>query len=87
MTGKMKMKAVKVEWIDSCASNYSWTLIKELDGDFQPIRIITYGVLIHKEKDFICVAQNYGLQPKQVCSLMTIPRGCITSITELEELK
>lgn len=77
------MTPVKVEWIDSCASNKSWILLEELEEDIEPIFISTYGMLVKEEDSFIVVAQNYGTDPEQVCNLMTIPRGCIKSITEL----
>lgn len=81
------MKIVKVEWIDSCASNISWSLVDEFNGDIEPIRIISFGILLQETNDCITIAQNYGLNPKQVCNLMTIPRGCIKKITDVEELK
>ena len=39
------MKVVKIQWIDSCASNMNWSLLNEFDGDIEPIKIISYGVL------------------------------------------
>lgn len=81
------MDVVKIEWIDSCASNISWTLISELEGDIEPIRIISFGVLIQETDDCVTIAQNYGLNPLQCCSLMTIPKGCIKNKTIIETIK
>ena len=81
------MDVVKIEWIDSCASNTSWTFISELEGDIEPIRIISFGVLIQENDDCITIAQNYGLNPTQCCSLMTIPKGCIKNKTIIETIK
>ena len=69
---------VKVIWIDSFSSNQSWILLKDLDfEDTEPIRIETYGKLIKETEEYITVAQNYGIEPEQICNLMTIPKGCI----------
>ena len=78
------MKAVKVEWIDSCSSNQNWILMEELNGDVEPIKITTYGVLIQETDTCYTIAQNYGVEPEQVCNFMTIPKGCVTKITELK---
>lgn len=77
------MKAVKINWIDSCASNMSWTFPSDLDGEVQPIRITTYGVIVQDNEDTLVIAQNHGIDPEQFCSLMTIPKGCIKEIIEL----
>ena len=80
------MKAIKIEWIDSCASNTAWSLLEEFEGDIEPIKIVSFGVLIQETEDCVTIAQNYGLNPKQACSLMTIPKGCIKKITDIEEI-
>ena len=54
------MKVLKILWIDSCASNMNWTSMDELDGDIEPIKIISYGVLIQETKEYVTIAQNYG---------------------------
>lgn len=82
----MDMEVVKIQWIDSCASNMNWTLMDELDGEIEPIKIISYGVLIQETDDCITIAQNYGENPNQCCSLMTIPKGCIKEKKVIDEL-
>ena len=77
------MKAVKIKWIDSCASNMGWTFPADLEGEVQPIHIITYGVIVQDNDDTLVIAQNYGTDPEQFCSLMTIPKGCIKEIVEI----
>lgn len=79
------MKAIKVEWIDSCSSNTNWSILEEFNGDIEPIKITSYGVLFQETEDCITIAQNYGTNPEQVCNLMTIPKGCIKNITEIEK--
>ena len=72
---------VKVIWIDSFSSNQGWTLLKDLDfEDMEPICIETYGKLIKETEEYVTVAQNYGIEPEQICNLMTIPKGCIKEI-------
>ena len=82
------MKIVKVTWIDSTASNLSWMLIDDIKNwkDVEPTYIYTYGALVQGDDNYIVVAQNYGKDPEQCCSLMSIPKGCIKDIQELEEL-
>lgn len=63
-----------------------WTILADLEGDIEPIKIFSFGALIQETKDTITIAQNYGINPEQVCSLMTIPKGCIKKITDIEEI-
>lgn len=79
------MEVLKIRWIDSCTSNMNWSLLNEFDGDIEPIKIVSYGVLIQETEDCITIAQNYGEDPKQCCSLMTIPKGCIKEKVILEK--
>ena len=82
------MKIVKVTWIDSTASNLSWLMMDDVKNwtDVETILIYTYGALIHQDDNYVVIAQNYGKDPEQCCSLMSIPKGCIKDIKELEEL-
>lgn len=82
------MKIVKVTWIDSTASNLNWLMMENIRnwGDIEPMIIYTYGALIQEDENYIVVAQNYGKDPEQCCSLMSIPKGCIKSLETLEEL-
>ena len=82
------MKIVKVTWIDSTASNLSWLMMEDVrnQGDVEPMNIYTYGALVHEDDNYIVVAQSYGKDPKQCCSLMSIPKGCIKELKDLEEL-
>ena len=82
------MRIVKVEWIDSTASNLSWLMMEDVRnwGDVEPMAIYTYGALVQEDKNYIVVAQSYGEDPEQCCSLMSIPKGCIRKITDIENL-
>jgi len=80
------MRVVRVEWIDSCASNHNWLLKSDIDNwtDVEPISIFTWGVLVQEDDNYIVVAQNYGTDPEQCCNLMSIPKGCIKDIKDLD---
>ena len=83
------MKAcVKVEWIDSCASNHNWLLKSDIDNwnDVKPISIFTFGVLVQEDDNYIVIAQNYGTDPEQYCNLMSIPRGCVVKISKMDDI-
>lgn len=82
------MKIVKVTWIDSTASNLSWLMMDDVKNwtDVEPMLIYTYGALIQQDDNYVVIAQNYGKDPEQCCSLMSIPKGCIKEFKELEEL-
>ena len=73
------MKIVKVDWIDSCASNIEWVMLEDVKNwkDVEPIKIITFGALVQEDENYIVVAQNYGRNPEQCCNFMSIPKGCI----------
>lgn len=79
---------VRVKWIDSCASNSEWILGSDIKdcGCMDPIKIFTYGFLIKEDKDYVVIAQNYGVNPEQYCNLMSIPRGCILSIDKIDRI-
>lgn len=81
------MKVVRIDWIDSCASNLNWAFPEDFKSNVEPITITTYGVVFQETDKVITVAQNYGHDPEQVCSLMTIPKGCIQSIKEIDHIE
>lgn len=82
------MKIVKITWIDSTASNLEWMMLDDIKKwkDIEPLIIYTYGALVQEDDNYIVIAQNYGKDPEQCCSLMSIPKGCIKELKELEEL-
>ena len=82
------MKIVKVTWIDSTASNLNWLMMDDVKNwaDIEPMLLYTYGALIQQDDNYVVIAQNYGKDPEQCCSLMSIPKGCIKELKELEEL-
>ena len=80
------MKVAKVQWVDSCVSDFGWQLMEDVP-EVRPIEIFTFGCVTQETEDSITIAQNYGLNPSQCCSLITIQKGCIKSITILEVIK
>ena len=81
------MKVGRIDWIDSCASDLSWTFLEDLKENIGPIIITTYGIVLQETDKVITVAQNYGYNHEQVCSLMTIPKGSIQSIKEIDNIE
>lgn len=73
-------KIVKIKWIDSAASDLQWMFLSDIPEDIDIVRIISFGVVVKETDEFITIAQNYGFNPEQCSSLMTIPKGCIKSI-------
>jgi hypothetical protein len=73
----MKADIVRVDWIDSCAFGTSWQLVEDFKEDTEPIKITSVGVIVKENDEYLTIAQNYGVNPKQFCSLMSIPKGCI----------
>ena len=80
------MKTVRIDWVDSCVSDTRWQLLEDFDTDIEPINISTYGMVVKENDDYIVVAQSYGTNPPQICSTMSIPKGYIKKITEIEEI-
>ena len=60
--------------------------VSNLPEDFEPVKIVSFGVVIKETDEYISIAQNYGTNPEQCCSLMTIPKGCIKKIRTIEEI-
>lgn len=65
----------------------AWLPLAEIDGEIEPIKIVSFGVLVQETEETITIAQNYGIEPEQVGSLMTIPKGCIKRQSEIEDFK
>ena len=73
----IKDKLVRVEWVDSSTSS-SWILLEDFkDGEYDPIKIVSYGIIVKETDDYLVIAQNYGLNPPQICNTTAIPKGCI----------
>lgn len=73
------MKIVFIKWIDSVRS-FDWTLLEDVDSNSMDCESV--GFLIKETREYVTIAQNYGLKPEQVCNLITIPKCSIISIKE-----
>ena len=79
------MELIKVKWIDSACSNSWWTMADDAEekDKISPIVINSVGYIIKENDDYVCLAQNYGVEPEQFCNVITIPKGCIKEINVL----
>lgn len=75
------MKIVMIDWVDSVRA-FDWTLIDEVDE--KSMDCISVGFLLKETDECVTIAQNYGLKPKQVCNLITIPKCSIKNIREIK---
>jgi len=76
-----KYKPVYVEWDDSHVTS-SWQNSEERDYPLCPIE--TLGWLIKKDRRSISVAQSWDTDNHgYTCDVITIPRGCIRKIQEI----
>lgn len=75
-------KIIVIEWIDSVRA-FDWTLIEDVDE--KSLDCVSVGFLLKETDDYVTIAQNYGLEPKQVCNLITIPKCSIRNIKEIKD--
>ena len=73
-------KKVQVSWYDS-TSRGRW-VESSIARDYKPAGIRTVGLLVKKTKREVVVALNTD-EDGDVSDVITIPRGCVWSITEL----
>ena len=76
------MKKVIIDWVDSVRAS-DWTYTEDIDG--KTMNCISIGFLLKETDDSVTIAQNYGLNPEQVCNLMTIPKCSIRNVREIKE--
>lgn len=75
---KEHLKIAEVHWVDSIAGS-GWTLTDDYKDD-KPLGCFSVGILIDEKENAITIAQNFGIDPDQVCNTITIPRCAIQSI-------
>jgi hypothetical protein len=76
-------KLVLVEWIDACHAPSGWQFGDSPQVDFEPV--FSVGFLIEKQKKGILLAQTWF--PEDCANIIAIPRGMITKITVLGDIK
>lgn len=69
-----KQNAVCIEWVDSVRS-FDWQLSEDVDT--KPIECVTVGYVVNETDDFVSVAGTIGLEPPQVCQVITIPKCAV----------
>lgn len=79
---KEHLKIAEVHWVDSI-SGTGWTLTEGYNGD-KPTDCFSIGILIDENDSAITIAQNYGLDPEQICNTMSIPKVAINSMSVSE---
>lgn len=75
-------RIVVIDWVDSIRA-FDWTLMEDLDEKL--LDCISVGFLLNETEEYVTIAQNYGLKPKQVCNLITIPKCSIKNIRKIKE--
>jgi len=76
------MKAVKIVWMDSAGVTNRWEFIEDMDS-LPPSEITSVGFLLEDAPDYKTIVQSASMQ--QMLGRMTIPAGCIKSVTVLAE--
>ena len=76
------MKIVVIDWVDSVRAS-DWVLMEDVDE--KPVNCTSVGFLLKETDDYITIAQNYGLEPEQICNLITIPKCSIRNIREIKD--
>ena len=79
----MKDKIILIEWVDSVRA-FDWTLIEDVND--KSLDCISVGFLLNETEEHVTIVQNYGIEPKQVCNLITIPKCSIKSIKPIENI-
>lgn len=75
----MQKKPVKVEWSDSC----EFTGWDSHTADYPPVACTSVGFIVKRTKKALTLSATISLH--NGCQHITIPRGCITKITELTD--
>lgn len=76
-----KPKVIRVDWQDSC--EYAGWREKSDVAEMKPAPCTTIGYLISDCKTHLVLASS--ICGSSQCSHMSIPKGCITKITPLQE--
>lgn len=82
------MRLVIVAWEDSVQPAPAWVHMSEFSPG-EPLVIASVGWLVHDDGAKLCLAPNVGglhvEGQAQVSGVITIPRSCVKSITDLIE--
>lgn len=81
MSQPKKLRAVRVEWVDS-ASTGRWRHRKEAER-FDVVACTTVGFVVSRNSKRIVLAQSVS-EDDDVCDTMTIPAGCVKRVRRLK---
>jgi len=77
------MRKVLVKWVDA-VSHDNTVHIDEIK-DLLPMPVRTLGYLIREENEFVIVARDlFGVEDDHPSGLITIPRGCLVDMKDLD---
>lgn len=76
-----KPKIVVIEWEDPCSA-YNWMGLREF-RKFKPAQIISCGLLIHEDEDYVRLAMDYDKQGG-INTGGVVPKRLITKRKDLE---
>ena len=74
------MKIAIIEWNDACA----YDTRHELDHEYTPKKCVTIGFLISNTDKQVVVARGLEVDDRLTEGVMVIPKGWVTSISEME---
>lgn len=88
MTTAKPCRLVIIEWEDSAQPIASWRYLSGFD-QFEAVRCVSVGWLIHDGDDVKALAQNFGNlddeNSAQVSGVIQIPTRCIVAVHNLKE--
>ena len=78
-----KIDVVEVKWVDS-SFQHGWR--KEDEFRTKPANVVSYGMLVRKDKDLVVVSLTYCADGEDFADGMAIPRCAIKSIEKIAEV-
>lgn len=76
------MKAVRLEWVDTCGSDATWDGTPE---DLRPAKILSVGIIVADEEAYLTIGSSCDDNvPPKWDGLLCIPKTAITRRSELE---
>lgn len=83
MKTKPPMKMVLVEWLDACSDDAGWKSLKKVRKQ-TPMVVRSLGYLVTDHADYVTVVGSHVEFDDTTDGDVTIPRGMIKSIVELQ---
>lgn len=82
---KLQLRIVEVTWLD-ISSHLGWYHIEDAEG-LQPLPITSVGYYLGEGNGVLNIATDcgYGYREGEVQDVLSLPMGCIISITPLRK--